>query len=110
MFGKKKANAESVLTDRVRAIADRPRASAAGVKASRAPRQTLFRNATITLASGAHHAVVIKDISEGGARIEFLRDVPFDHEFTLTEATLKLRRRARLSWRKNGIAGLVFVD
>jgi hypothetical protein len=91
-------------------IAEREIAPAQKAKPARQARQSVFRNATILSDNGARYAVAIKDVSEGGARIEFYQDVPLEGIFTVSEPMLNLRRRARLSWRKDGSAGLIFVD
>ncbi|MEQ1492410.1 MAG: hypothetical protein ABL932_17845, partial [Terricaulis sp.] len=67
MFGKKPTNP---LADRVRAIAERQAIQAPAPQAkARAERDSVFKQATITLDSGARISVAIKDISAGGARI-----------------------------------------
>ena len=110
MFGKKSSDAKTVLSDRVRVIAEREGAPVSKAKPARQARQSVFKNGTILLDSGARFAVAIKDVSAGGARIEFFQDVPLEGVFTISEPMLKLRRRARVSWRKDGSAGLTFVD
>jgi hypothetical protein len=107
MFGKKPPPPDA-LAQRVRAIAERTPVSAP--KSDRAPRQNVFRNGSVLLDSGARFTVAIKDLSEGGARIEFFQDLPLDGEFVLSEPVMKLRRRARITWRKDLAAGLVFID
>ena len=109
MFGKKPSN--NALTDRVRAIAERQAIQVPPPQAeARADRDSVFKQATITLDSGARLSVAIKDISAGGARIEFFHDVTLEGEFTISEPMTRLYRRARLAWRAQGAAGLVFVD
>lgn len=109
MFGKKPPDPRTALADRVRIIAERERPAVVAAKA-RAERQIVFKDATIILDSGVRFTVAIKDVSEGGVRIEFFQDVPLDGAFTISEPMLKLRRRARVSWRRDGTAGLTFVD
>ena len=109
MFGKKPPPNTDPLSARVRMIAER-RPSVAPAAKARAERRAVFRNATILLDSGERFAVAVKDVGEGGARIEFFSDVPLAGAFTFIEPTLKLRRRARLAWRKEGAAGLTFTD
>lgn len=110
MFGKKPNT--PALTDRVRAIATRPEPPPAPPPQAkaRAARDSVFKQAAIILDSGARHSVAIKDISAGGARIEFFHDIALEGEFTISEPMTRLRRRARVAWRTQGAAGLVFTD
>lgn len=107
MFGKKPF--DTALANRMRSIAERP-APSRSVAPTRAARQSVFRNATIILDGGARFTVAIKDLSDGGARIEFFQDLPLDNEFVLSEPVSKLRRRVRMTWRKERAAGLQFLD
>jgi hypothetical protein len=110
MFGKKPQT--PALTDRIRAIAARPsaRPPPPPQAKARAERDSVFKQATVTLDSGARLSVAIKDVSAGGARIEFFQDVALEGEFTISEPMTRLRRRARVAWRAQGAAGLIFVD
>jgi hypothetical protein len=110
MFGKKPQT--PALADRVCAIAARPAPPAASPPEAkvRAPRDSVFKQATITLDTGLRLSVAIKDISESGARIEFFQEVELEGEFTISEPMTRLRRRARVAWRVQGAAGLVFID
>ena len=109
MFGKKPP--ENLLNARVRALAERPVAPAYKPKPKeRPPRQPVFKEATIILDSGKRLAVAIKDVSAGGARIEFYQEIALDGDFTISEPVSKLRRRARVAWRDTGAAGLIFID
>jgi|CXWL01.1.fsa_nt_gi AAA+ ATPase superfamily predicted ATPase len=110
MFGKKPPDPKAALADRVRAIATREAPVVVAKKAARAERKSVFKNATIILDSGTRLAVALKDVSEGGARIEFFEEVLLDDTFIISEPMTRLRRRARVSWRREGIAGLTFVD
>ena len=108
MFGRKPANA---LHERMRAIVERPAGQTAAPKTNaRVERETVFKQATVTLDSGARHLVAIKDISPSGARIEFFHDIALEGLFTISEPMTRLKRRARVAWRAQGAAGLVFVD
>jgi hypothetical protein len=106
MFGKKPP--QSGLAKRVRALAER--SSIAKTIAARPARQSVFRNASVLLDSGARHVVAIKDLSQAGARIEFFQDLPIAGEFTLSEPVSQLRRRVRVTWRTHRAAGLAFID
>jgi hypothetical protein len=109
MFGKKPPSKDA-LSDRVRAIAAREPTPRGKVQQPRAPRESAYKNATVLLDSGSRFSVAIKDISASGARIEFFQDLPLEGVFTLIEPMLKIRRRARVSWRRGGAAGLAFLD
>lgn len=110
MFGKKPQSAKGALSDRVRAIAERTPSAPAPRNSPRAPRRRVFRNGSILLDTGERYAVAITDVSETGARIEFFHDLPLAEEFTLSEPMMQLRRRARLAWRSERVAGVAFVD
>ena len=107
MFGKKPP--PDALAERVRALSSRAPVEQKA-EAPRPPRRNVFRNASVTLDSGARYTVAIKDLSAGGVRIEFFQDLPLEGEFLLSDPVTKLRRRVRVSWRKEHSAGLAFVD
>jgi hypothetical protein len=109
MFGKKPPTKDA-LSDRVRAISEREPTPRVKSQRARATRQSVYKNATVLLDSGPRFPVAIKDISASGARIEFFQDLPLEGVFTLIEPVLKIRRRARVSWRTAGAAGLTFLD
>src|ERR1700741_676559 len=106
MFGKSPPRG-GVPVDRVRRIAEAKPSSAVG---KRSPRQPVFRNGTLIFEDGDRLAVVIKDLSDGGARVEFFVNRPLPETMILSEPTLKLRRRACVVWQRDGAAGLVFSD
>jgi hypothetical protein len=114
MFGKSKPPDASVLANRVRNITERPPVAAVEKAPPRskvrAPRQAVFRNATLTFDSGERMAVAVKDLSATGARVEFFRHVALPEIFLLTEPMMKLRRRVRVAWQRDGVAGVEFVD
>jgi hypothetical protein len=68
----------------------------------------MFRNGTIVIEGGQRLSVAIKDLSEHGARIEFVRRMDLPSVVILMEPMLKLRCRARVVWQREGIAGLEF--
>lgn len=108
MFGKKP---DTALQNRMRAIVERSAPESVVVeKETRAARDSVFKQATITFDNGSRIQVAIKDISAGGARIEFFHNIPLEGVFTISEPMARLRRRARVAWREQGAAGLVFLD
>ena len=76
----------------------------------RAERDKVFRQATLVLSDGHRFAVVVKDVSATGARVEFFQHVTLPPEVQFLEATLRLRKRARVVWQQDGVAGLAFLD
>jgi hypothetical protein len=107
MFGRRPP--VDALKDRVRQIGD-PAPKPTPVKtAPRAPRQALFRNGALSYGDGHRLTVVIKDLSDDGARIEFIQHVDLPDDVVLIEPTLHLKRAARVVWRSGGAAGLHFV-
>mgnify|MGYP000274082989 CR=1 FL=1 len=114
MFGKSKPPDPSVLASRLRTIAEREPggvAEKAVLRSSeRASRQAVFRNATLTLDSGERITVALKNLSAGGARVEFLCHAPLPATFLLTEPMTKLKCRVRVVWQKDGAAGVRFTE
>jgi len=132
MFGRKQASAADALAARVRQIAD-PRPAHAGDpppppvetvsrtygaptvaksvrKQDRAPRQSVFRTATMVTSGGARQNVALKDVSATGARIEFHTRSTLPSLVVLIEPMLKLHKRARVVWQEEGRAGLEFIE
>jgi hypothetical protein len=129
MFGRKAASGRDVLAERMRQIAEpRPAPAAAESAATftsattpapsvaksvrkqdRAPRQSLFRTATLITSAGARQNVALKDVSATGARIEYHTRGTLPEIVVLIEPMLKLHKRARVVWQDEGIAGLEFL-
>lgn len=115
MFKKKDGKGPSPLTERMQRIASAPAlddeayTSATSTKPERAHRQTTFRQATIQLMGGERIDVVVKNLSDSGARIEFFRKVTLTEYLILTEPSQRLRTRARVVWQQEGSAGLHFL-
>jgi hypothetical protein len=107
MFGKSPPRG-GALTDRVRQIAQAKPAAPIGSQ-KRVARQPVFRNGVLTFEDGERFSVVIKDLSDGGARIEFFVNRPLPETVLLSEPMLKLRRNARVIWQRDGAAGLAFL-
>ena len=74
-----------------------------------AERDPSYRQALLVFGMGERLQVVIKNISETGAMIEFFAQVPLTEEVTLRDPTLG-NRKARVIWQLPGEAGLRFVD
>jgi hypothetical protein len=113
MFGKPPKR--GALTDRVRSVAERKPAPVPKEavppreQEARSDRRPLFRHATLIFDSGQTLRVAIKNISRTGARIEFFTHAELPDELALDEPTLSLRRRARVVWQREGMAGLKFL-
>jgi hypothetical protein len=114
MFGKSKQPGASQLNARVRAMTERsgapPSTTPSALEHPRASRQAVFRAATVILDSGVRFSVAMKDLSGGGARIEFLVRDCLPAEFVLSEPLQRLRRRVRVVWQSQGVAGVRFID
>ena len=132
MFGRKPGSGGDALAARVRQIAGpRPLAGAAEPpvdpvtvfarsfdtplvaksvrKQDRAPRQAVFRTATMVTSGGARQNVALKDVSATGARIEFHTRGTLPELVVLIEPMMKLHKRARVVWQEEGRAGLAFL-
>jgi hypothetical protein len=77
--------------------------------AKRSARKPTFKAATITFISGERIDVVVKNVSDTGARIDFLRDLTLPDRVLLTEPTMKMKIWAYVVWQTRGAAGLQFV-
>lgn len=53
---------------------------------------------------------IIKDRSDGGARLLFRKPAPLPHLFTLVKLADSTQRRVRLVWTAANEAGVAFVD
>jgi hypothetical protein len=101
------------LADRMRKIAAVPAEevnySSVTPGEKRAERKPTFKSATVTTIGGERIDVVVKNISDTGARIEFVRDVALTDRVMLSEPTLRIRTWAYVIWQTRGAAGLQFV-
>jgi hypothetical protein len=115
MFGKSKPPRDQ-LTSRIRAVTAAPPPTQPSTpfktpqrEQARDPREPLFRNATVLIDEKQRLAVVLKNLSNSGARIEYFTKVELPPVVVLVESTMKLRRRARVIWQRDGVAGLEFI-
>jgi hypothetical protein len=112
MFRKKKAEQSAEPVERWEKIAAKASPSGEPARAPhtrRAQRSKLFRQATATLSAGEKVAVVIKDLSTTGCRIEFIRRGPLTPTLTIDEHTLGLHFSAKVVWQTEGAAGVKFL-
>jgi hypothetical protein len=56
----------------------------------------MFRSAVLLFASGERLEVVVKNMSRTGARVEFYLRTELPREVTLIEASMNLRKAARV--------------
>ena len=112
MFGKGKPPPSSLLADRMRKAVERSAAPTPALKqhprTERSVRQAVYRQGTLVLAEGERLSVAIKDLSEGGARVEYFVRRELPDFVVLIESTLRIKHRARVIWRRDGAAGLAF--
>ena len=76
----------------------------------RAFRRPFFRHGSLLLRDGQRIDVAVKDLSVGGARIEYYVRTELPEDVLLCEPTLRLRCRAKVIWQIEGAAGLCFVQ
>jgi len=110
-----------VLAERMKAISGRGDFEATDVRRepvvykavgrkARSPRKPTFKQATLMMATGERLEVVVKNVSDTGARIDFFSRVQLPTHVFLSEPTLRLRRKASVVWQTDGSAGLHFIE
>ncbi len=75
----------------------------------RADRKPTFKAASLSFITGQKIDVVVKNVSDTGARVEFMLDVELPDRVLVSEPTLRLRTWAYVVWQTRGVAGLQFV-
>lgn len=110
MFGKVPPSGR--LQARVRQVTQErcyhPTPGPAPRQAARKTRRGVFKNATVILPNDERVSVVVRDLSDEGARIEFVQRRLLPSSFILCEPTMKLRRRVELVWQQDAAAGVRF--
>ena len=76
----------------------------------RAFRRPFFRHGVLLFEDGQRLNIAVKDLSEGGARVEFYVRTTLPDNVMLCEPTLRLRCRAKVVWQSDGAAGLAFIE
>lgn len=76
----------------------------------RAFRRPFFRHGALVFEDGQRLHIAVKDLSTGGARVEFYMRTTLPENLMLCEPTLRLRCRAKVVWQQEGAAGLAFVE
>jgi hypothetical protein len=107
-------NAPDPLADRMRRISSSPPPEERTYTSvhqdnKRAPRQPTFKQATVTTRGGERIAVIVKNISDSGARIEYMREATLGDHVLLSEPTMHIKTWAEVMWQARGAAGLKFV-
>ncbi|MDZ4760223.1 MAG: hypothetical protein SGJ21_04040 [Alphaproteobacteria bacterium] len=106
-----------VLAHRLKAIAAKPALDQTEYedlairndRTGRAKRDPTFKQATLRLSTGERIDVVVKNVSDTGARVEFFKKSTLSEKVLITEPTLRLRTWARVTWQVEGAAGLQFL-
>lgn len=76
---------------------------------NRAFRRPFFRRGTLVFDDGQRLTIAVKDLSIGGARVEYYERTTLPDEVMLCEPSLRLRCRARVVWQIDHSAGLQFI-
>lgn len=110
LFGKKSTSNPQALAQRIRKVAETasfvPADLAVGQRELRAP---AFKPGTLTFQGGERVAVIVKNVSRSGARVEFVRSDRLPERVMLTEPLQGLNTWAYVAWQTIGVAGLKFV-
>lgn len=110
---KKTPDKPDPLAQRMRKIADVPveevTYSSVTPGEKRSDRKPTFKAATLAFITGERVDVVVKNVSDTGARVEFMRDTQLPDRVLLSEPTLRLKTWAYVIWQTRGAAGLQFV-
>jgi hypothetical protein len=73
-------------------------------------RESVFREAVLTIEGYYNVRAIITDISADGARIEFATRIDLPSRIVITEPLSGLKRWARVAWQNEGAAGLAFQE
>ncbi|MEY2758520.1 MAG: hypothetical protein RIR33_2298 [Pseudomonadota bacterium] len=110
---KKTPDKPDPLAQRMRNIASVPAEevnySSVAPGEKRAERKPTFKAASLAFITGERVDVVVKNVSDTGARVEFMRDIQMPDRVLLSEPTLRLKTWAYVIWQTRGAAGLQFV-
>ncbi len=113
---KKKNQGGSALTDRIKAVSGHDTSEERSYvdthirKGDRAKRDPTYKQATIQLRGGERLPVVVKNVSDTGARIEFFKDIPLSDVVYLIEPTLNIQTWCDVVWEEDNSAGLHFIE
>ena len=115
MFRKRPPGGKDSLADRTRQLSNRDTGAPGAPRMAknvtqRAPRQPVFKDATLILPDGARVKAVIKDLTATGARVEYFHQTQLPGAVVIAAALLRLRCNARVVWQTGSAAGLQFLD
>jgi hypothetical protein len=110
VFGKKSSRVPGAFAQRVRKVAETasfvPEDPSVG---NREPRAPAFKPGTLTFQGGERIAVVVKNISRSGARVDFVRSDRLPERVMLVEPLQGVNTWAHVTWQTMGVAGLKFA-
>ena len=110
MFGKKTSQHPPTLEQRVRKVATTPSFVPEDPSVdNREKRAPAFKPGTLTFQGGERMAVVVKNISRSGARVEFVRSDRLPERVMLVEPLQGVNTWAHVTWQTMGVAGLKFA-
>jgi len=109
-----KSASEGRLNDRLKAIKERAAPPPEPTEFQPPPsrkreRAQTFKQGVLILPLGEKLPVVIKNVSETGARVEFFQSRELTGHARLMEQSMGLDRHARIVWQKDGLVGLKFI-
>ncbi|MEQ1783345.1 MAG: hypothetical protein ABMA14_18470 [Hyphomonadaceae bacterium] len=110
MFGKKSSRVPEAFAQRVHKVATTQSFVPEDPSVeNREKRSAVFKPGTLTLQGGERMAVVVKNVSRSGARIEFVRSDELPERVMLVEPLQGLNSWAQVTWQRVGVAGLKFA-
>lgn len=114
MLGRKKPlDIAAVPLDRVQAISVAtapPEYTTVGGSRKRAPRASVQKQGHLKFEDGTELAVVIKNLSVSGCRVEFSALAQVSGQVMLNESSVPLALRGTVIWQGRGACGLQFED
>ncbi|MDP3738034.1 MAG: PilZ domain-containing protein [Hyphomonadaceae bacterium] len=101
------------MSERLKAIADRKAPDAEAYESvstshRRPARVPTYKPAVIVLAGGEKFPVVIKNLSDTGAKVEFFQNRELSGQVRLVEQSIALNAAAEIAWQRGGVLGLTF--
>jgi hypothetical protein len=102
------------LGQRLKAIADREAPSADTYESistshRRPSRTPAYKPAVLVIGGGEKLPVVIKNLSETGAKVAFFQNRELSGQVRLVEQSISLNAVAHIAWQRDGMLGLTFI-